>query len=419
MEASTLDNRIEAVLEELKKTLGLQQFVLHTHSLSQEVSAFGGFDILLIADWLPPATAAPEDEDLLPDGTVSIRYSLRFQQLLFAVTQGQHSFADSIATSDEQFIHWAEQQTGLRVGEEFVLTNRHENGIEGAAVHHRIPIHTNGFLEMEWDSQGRILMCNLPLIVSDEFEEGPFTMPLESIEPLVRQQLTPIRLPIEDEARFADYYAIDEVFIAQDGTILPYYTEEQSARFPKAVVHWTSASQRDFEKQAILPFGPELTAEEAFNVLTQPFSGVTDEVQQRCIQSATSFLSSALPNEAGKWVVYRIMQQPGMIEVVCRKIGEIAGPLRRKILIMLNKDTYEVMNFLDSSEMAQLFEGFTQPRIETISQEDAFEKMVSYITLDPKYVYHQPSGTYRLCGLLDSEEAVDAVTGDLKQLNDL
>ena len=414
-----MDKRIETVLEELKKTLGLQQFVLHTHSLSQEVSAFGGFDILLTADFLPPTVDSPEEEDMLPDGTVAISYSLRFEQLRTVITVGDCSKAESIGSTEAQFVQWVENQTGLRVGNGFVLTNRSEFGIEGTLMHNDIPVQTNSFLEMQWDERGRILKCSLPLIVSDQFEEGPFSLSLEAIEPLVRQQLTPIRLPIEDEARFADYFAIDEVFIAQDGTVLPYYTEEQSARYPSSILQWSFVSEQQFEIQSIQPFGPDLTADEAFTALTQTFSGVTEEVLQSCIKSATAFLSSVLPEESGEWEVYRIMQQPEIIEVVCRKIGEIAGPLRRKLLIMLNKDTYEVMNFMDSSEMAQLFEGFTQPRVETVSQEDAFEKMVSFITLDPKYVYHQTSGTYKLCGLLDSEECVDAVTGELKQLNDL
>lgn len=414
-----MDKRIEVVLEELQRTLGLQHFVLHTHSISQEVSAFGGFDTLLHADWLPPAAALPEDEDFLPDGTVSIKYSLRFQQLLFAITQGQSSSALPIAANDDQFIHWVEQQTGLCIGETFVLTNHHEYGIEGTAVHKGIPIYTNAYLEVEWDSQGRLIMCHLPLVVSNEFEDESFTLTLESIEPLVRQQLTPIRLPIEDELRFADYYAIDEVFIAQDGSALPYFSEEQSATFPDVVLHWTPMPQFDFKKQLIQPFGPELSAKEAFDALQHPISGITDDMQLRSIQSATTFLSSVLLDETGQWTVYRIMQQPGMIEVVCLKIDGIAGPLRRKILIMLNKDTYEVMNFMDSSDMVQLFEGFTQPLIETISHEEAFEKMVSSITLDPRYVYHQLTRTYKLCGLLDSDEAVDAATGELKHLNDL
>lgn len=414
-----MDKRIEAVLEELKKTLGLQQYVLHTHSLSQEVSAFGGFDILLTADLLPPTVDSPDDEDMLPGGAVAISYSLRFEQLRSVITVGDCSKAESIGSTEAQFLQWVENQTGLRMGNGFVLTNRSEFRIEGTIIHNDIPVQTNSFLEMEWDEQGRILMCILPLVVSNQFEEGPFSLTLEAIEPLVRQQLTPIRLPIEDEARFADYYAIDEVFIAQDGTVLPYYTEEQSACYPRAVLKWSSGSKQQFEKQAIQPFGPDLTVDEAFAALNQTFSGVTEEVLQSCIQSATAFLSSELPEESGEWEIYRIMQQPGSIEVVCHKLGEIAGPLRKKLLIMLNKDTYEVMNFMDSSEIAQLFEGFTQPRVESVSQEEAFEKMVSFITLDPKYVFHQSSGTYKLCGLLDSEECVDAVTGELKQLNDL
>lgn len=140
-----MDNRIEHVLNELKTSLGLKKFVLHTYSLSQEVSAFGGFDILLSADWLPPAVEIPEEDDLLPDGTVSVRYSLRYQQLLLATTQGERSFAEALATSEEQFIQWTEQQTGLDFEDDFILTNRSETAIEGAVIHNGIPVQTDGF----------------------------------------------------------------------------------------------------------------------------------------------------------------------------------------------------------------------------------------------------------------------------------
>lgn len=414
-----MDQRIETVLEELKKSLGLQQFVLHTHSFSQEVSAYGGFDILLSADMLPPETAITESDDMLPDGTVSIRYSLRYQQLLQAVTQGERSFADSVASDEDAFLKWTYQHTDLGKGNEIVLTNRTENGIEGVIVHNDIPVQTDGFLQLEWDETGRIILCMLPLLAAYDFEETPFSMTLEAIEPLVRQHLTVIRLPIEDEARFSDYFAIDEVFISQDGMVLPYFSEEQSAHFPKTVLQWEDSSNLQFEKTSIQPFRRELNAQEAFAILDQPVNFLSDDAVHDCIQSATAFLSSELPEESGEWEVYRIMQQPGNVEVICRKLGEIAGPLRRKILIMLNRDTYEVMNFMDSNEMTQLFDGFTQPRVDTVSHEEAFEKMISFITLDPKYVFHQATGIYKLCGLLDSDECVDAVTGELQQLNDL
>ncbi|MDW0109552.1 hypothetical protein [Sporosarcina aquimarina] len=414
-----MDKRIETMLEEVKTSLGLKQFVLHTHSLSKELSAFGGFDISLTADWLPPGANAPEEDDILPEGSVSTRYSLRFRQLQNVSTQGEQSFAEPIAASEEEFLKWMQQQTGLCTENTIVITNRIHNGIDGDVMHQQIPVQTDGFLELQWDESGRLLECILPILGTNTFEEGPFSMTLEAIEPLVRQQLTAIRLPIEDEARFSDYYAMDEVFVAQDGTVLPFYPEEQSAYFPSQVLHWKTASNLQLDKLSVLPFNREVSSEEAFAILNHPDNKLTDDTAKRCIQSVTELLSSLLPEESGDWEVYRIMQQPGTIEVVCRKLGEIAGPLRRKTFFVLNKDTYEVMNFMDSIEMVQLFEGFTQPRVETVSQEEAFEKMISYITLEPRYVYHQPTGTYKLCGLLDAEECIDAVTGELKLLNDL
>ena len=416
-----MDNRIETILEKLKIALGLQTFVLHSQQLTEELSAFGGFDVLLSADLLPPISVPIERDDPLPEGAVSIMYSLRFQQLRYAVTVGGVSKANSLTTEEDKeayFLQWLELQTDLQKEENFQLKNRTNESVEGVFVLNGIPVSTEGFFEVQWDDEGRLLLAMLPMKVTTTVENGPFSVTLESIEPLVRQQLTRIRLPLEEEERFHDYYAVDEVYISTTGDMFPFFSEEQAAVFPRTILHWKSSESIQFKRQPIQPF-PELTVTQAFEVLQHPFQQVTDDHVSQCKMSAIRFLSSQLPEESGQWELHRVQRQPNILEVVCQKTGEISGPLRRKIVFMMEPHTYEILNYMDSNEMAHLFEGFTQPLLAVVTQDEAFDEMLPYITLEPTYVYDQKKNIYKLCGLLDANECVDAITRELKQLNDL
>ena len=77
------------------------------------------------------------------------------------------------------------------------------------------------------------------------------------------------------------------------------------------------------------------------------------------------------------------------------------------------------VNMMDNEGMLEVFDSFTLAEQATVSHEEAYEKMISYITMDPVYVYDQTTEKYVLCGLPDSEMAVDAVSGEIIALADL
>ncbi|GEM_PF-5848337 len=417
-----MDSRLHEVLEQVISAAGLQEFHLHTFELFERPSAFGGTDIILSAVWLPEDAESPGEEELMPEGAVSVDYSLRFRQLQLLVTTGGVSRAEPLTVDDDKaafFQQWAERQTDLKFGETLTFTNRTETGIEAVLSHGGFPVSTESQMQVDWDTAGRLLTAVLPIRGSSDFEQAGFGLTLEAVEPLVRQQLSLIRLPIEDEERFADYYAIDEVHIAQDGTVLPYFTEEQGAKFPGTLLLWNAPSYEQFERQPVEPFRAHVSADEAFNIVNAAPSVLDDAALTKVTESAIRFLSAEAPEESGEWELYRVFRQPGIIEAVCRKIGEVSGPLRRKLILLLDPDTFDVLNFMDSNNMAQLFDGFTQPRIAAVTQEEAFDEMVPFITMDPVYVFNQENSKYMLCGLLDSDQCVDAVTGELKNLTDL
>ncbi|WJY28262.1 hypothetical protein [Sporosarcina trichiuri] len=417
-----MDLRIEKITEQISEMIGLQNCRLHNTSLFERPCAFGGTDIIVSCDWYPADTDVEEEDVNLPDGAVSVDYSLRFGQITLAVAAGGTSCAMPLTADSDKtafFKKWAEQQTGLEFGQSLTLTAAGEDGYEAILTHGGFPLATESHMKIEWDADGRLLTAIMPLLASQVFEPAVFDLTLEDVEPLVREQLTLVRLPIEEEERFADYYAIDEVYITQDGHVLPYDTEDQGACFPAALLTWTGEEEISDVRHPVTPFRSNLAADEAFRILAEPSENLNSADLEEAARSAARFLGSAVSDGSGEWELYKVYRQPGIIEAECRMVGGINGPLRRKLKLLMDVHTYEVLNYMDSYEMARLFEGFTQPLVATVSQESAFDEMVPFITMDPVYVYHQETERYKLCGFLDSEECVDAVTGDLKNLNDV
>ena len=80
---------------------------------------------------------------------------------------------------------------------------------------------------------------------------------------------------------------------------------------------------------------------------------------------------------------------------------------------MIDRESMTVINLMDNEAMFDVFDSFAPAPPPNVDHETAFDKMVPYITLDPVYVYDKELKKYILCGLLDSEQAVDAVTGEL------
>ena len=79
----------------------------------------------------------------------------------------------------------------------------------------------------------------------------------------------------------------------------------------------------------------------------------------------------------------------------------------------------KVLNYVDNCALFEIFESFTGAQEAVITHEEAFEKLLSYISLDPTYVYDKVTEKYILCGLLDATDAVDAITGEIISLSEM
>ena len=61
---------------------------------------------------------------------------------------------------------------------------------------------------------------------------------------------------------------------------------------------------------------------------------------------------------------------------------------------IINPETMTLINYVDNGEVFEIFDTFVPAEKAAVSHDDAFEKLVSYISLTPTYVYDSVSEKY-------------------------
>ena len=183
-------------------------------------------------------------------------------------------------------------------------------------------------------------------------------------------------------------------------------------------MEWAEPLHGTIERKFI-DYTKEVSADEAFNAGTEDHVTLTDEQVQVCITLVHNALRMEYPDDSGKWRLKELRPAHSHIEAFCYASNPDNTLFRPKVALMIDKESMTVINLIDNEAMFDVFDAFAPAQPPNVDHETAFENMVPYITLDPVYVYDTELKKYILCGLIDSEQAVDAVTGEILELRDL
>ncbi len=252
-----------------------------------------------------------------------------------------------------------------------------------------------------------------------EIRKADFTLTLEEIEPLVKKQLQLVKFPLEAEKRFVPVYAMEEVYVTVEGArVIPFYEHERFEMKVDQVLEWDSPLETELTRE-YPTFMSEATAEEAFgHVGLEEKLVLSPEQVAQCIPIVRDVLRTVLPLDTGMWKLSTVQRQEHFIEAVCILAPKESSYFNRKFVVLINPETMGVLNYLDNGEMFEIFDTFEPAKEAVVTHEKAFEKLLSYITLTPAYVYDVVTNQYVLCGLLDAAEGVDAITGEIVELAD-
>lgn len=416
-----MDERIQAIADRAQKEFGLEKYTLERFAIYEKRN---GQDYTVNLEWYPTDYEGPIDEDLNPDGTASIDYDIgtgRFTSVIFTMGKNFSTVVPFTERTVEEAAAWLEGVTGLTYGQDFFAELASSNDFRFASRVDGISLSPGFHLNVEIGKDGQLMVFSTYGELPDLslIEKQAFNLTLEEIEPIVKEHLTVINFPSEADERFVPVYAIDEVYVTADGKrCIPFNVDERMTEVDY-IMEWDEPLEGKIERRFI-DAGEEVSVDEAFNEETRSIGKeLTAEELDTCVKLVRDGLRMEYPEDSGKWRLQELRIAYNQIEAFCYTASANQEIFRPKLVTLIDRETMTVTNMIDNTAMFAMFDSFTPAPDTKIGHEEAFEKMVPYITLDPVYVYDKTQQKYVLCGLLDSDMAVDAVTGDVLELRDL
>jgi len=420
-----MDKRLQKIVDEAGEKFGLGAYQLERYSINKDRDTMGNAYYTFTMEWFPKELSKPIEEDYNPVGTAIVEYVIQKQQ--FSNVSFVHGESFSTKThfpgkTAEEVAAWLERETGLVYKQDFKLTQANANGFQFKTDVNGIYFSPSCIIEVDFNDAGKLTSYHsYGTKPSQELiEQSKFTLTLEEIEPIVKKQLQLVKFPSETEKRFVPVYAMEEVYVTVDGKrIIPFMEHERSEVKIDEVIEWDKPLEKQISREEI-PVVVDVNPDEAFrNVDAGEKLTLSAEQIERSKNIVRDVLCVEYPDESGKWKLSKLQRQENFIEGHCEQDEDNPTLFNRKVVVFMNPETMKVLNYLDNASMFEIFDAFSPAEKAVVTHEEAFEKMISYITLDPTYVYDEFVGKYVLCGLLDAAEAVDAVTGEIISLGDI
>lgn len=420
-----MHEKLQELIDFTREKFHLNEFHLKRHSFFKETNPRNEVAYILNMEWFPNSTL-DETDDFNPAGTVSIDIDFHTRQVKSLIfVEGVNELEASLPTSDqvEAAIEWVEEETGLEFGRQFKLVNTEGPDLTFLAAADNIPIFPSGYIELEFNEAGKLSLYsihgNFP--EADKITWEPFALTEEQTKEIIREQLTRLEIPIVDEECWQPVYAISSCFITNKGkNVLSYEQVEADPTYIPigTVLEWEQAEARDFPSKEI-DQSTETTLETVLEKQEQALQPLTENEQQKAVEMTTAYLQSLRPDDSGKWKLASLRLEDDYVFAVLRLAEDEARVLTRKLTIVLESDTLDPVNHIDNQSLLDTFKDYKQAAPAKFTAEEAFDILYKYIEVTPVYVYNQATEEYILCGKIDSELAVDAVTGEVVEMESL
>ncbi|MCY7483705.1 hypothetical protein [Paenibacillus alvei] len=421
---------IQEIIDATQHTFGLEDYQLHTHELYREVNLFYETVYSLSMEWYPPLQMMGSvEEGLNPEGTAVIQYDLASRQYTSVIFVQGKSYANSPTYPNiglDEVIKWIERDTELVYDKQFRLTQKQNNQYRFHECVNGGPVSPSGQIEIHFDEDGRLVQYSRYGLYASKstIQKEAFTLSLEQVDPLAKQQLKLLEYPVHEEQRLIPLYGIEEVYMTNDGaTIIPFefIIHPGSKLNMDKVIEWEQTSTHPYEK-ADIEWQETVTLEQAIAREPHPDSfPITEVEQEKSIAAVIAGMSQLYPNDSGQWVLKTLQRHRGYIQAVLQVKKPNKCVFQRKLVLFIDAQRYVVVNAVDNLPFLHMFDEFQGAGKVIISRDEAYEmlKEKSLIELTPVYVYHPEQKKYILCGKLDCAYAVNAANGEIMELNSI
>jgi len=363
-----------------------------------------------------------------PSGTACIEVDIHTRQIRNIVFVQNTSFAENgdypLSNETETVIEWVEELTDLTFGKQFQLVSEEKNAFNFQSVVDNIPVYPPGNIRVEFNTDNKLCLFSVDGIFPEEakVEWEPFSLTPEKTDHIAKAQCHFVNIPYQPDETWLPFYMIEAVFLANDGvTTIPYEVSMPGGTVSSeyTVMEWEHPLDQTFTLEEAY-FSPEITEETALlNKAHADSFPLTVSEQKACREAVLDFLRQVYPNSSGEWVLNRLYPENGYIHAVLQPVKRDPRIFRRKLTVVLNREQCKVIHYIDNHDLFDLFHHFQKAESAVLTQEEAFQKLREYVMVTPQYVYNNVQKSYILCGKVDCDYGVHAVTGEIIPLDDL
>ncbi|WP_010097365.1 hypothetical protein [Ornithinibacillus scapharcae] len=419
-----MDKRIEALINDTRARFGLDGYFLKRHQLYRRVNLFHETIYSLSMEWFPNHEVN-HDGDYNPEGTASIEMEIDSKKYSSVIFVEGKTFANGVSFQDystDDIIKWVEQETGLQYHKQFLIHKEDEGNLQFSECIDGIPL-SSGYITVQFDEQARLTMFTSNIVAPTEevIEREEYTLTIEQMEDLVMKQLKLIHYPSFEQEKLIPVYGIEEIFIRNDvSSTIPFelnmdansYLPVEETMYWEEPIHGKSMERRELNWEEVI------NPEDAFHQVPSPDSKpITEEQVKKSIHLIRDFLSVEYKNDSGMWVVKTLHRDKGYIHAILRMNKDSGTIFQRKLLIIIDPDDFTVVNYLDNEAMLGMFAHFEKTVGKILTRELAYKKLKAYLQLDPRYVFDANQRKFVLCGKLDCQYAVHAISGEIDSLS--
>jgi hypothetical protein len=184
-------------------------------------------------------------------------------------------------------------------------------------------------------------------------------------------------------------------------------------------LRWQTSNKKSFKRRQ-MNLIENITADQAFSLEPHPdLIPITYSEKEGCIGCIKDFLSQVYPSDSGKWLLKTLHRDNGYIQAKISLIEQVSSIIQRKLMVFIDPISFKVLNYMDNKDFLEIYEEFQETKNLNIDSENALQRIKSTIDLKPVYVYDFKQKNYILCGRIDSDYGINAINGEVLELNDL
>ncbi|MBM0065519.1 hypothetical protein [Alkalicoccobacillus gibsonii] len=419
-----MNSRLEYLIDFIERRWGLTNYTLHKHTVLQEVNAVNETKYVLCTEWLPKGVDGVTEDDVYPEGAATIELDIHEQTFARVNFTGGISFSDQSYSFSHQteVIKWVEALTGLIYRKSFMRERKKEQSYTFKSCIDEIPTYPGGLIQVEWNEQNQLTLFSKQgvfvgrAITKEEMD----LLQVEDVYDLFEHQVDRYAIPNFEQQVINEVYMIEELFVRHDlKKTYPYSLLERPYVQMNKPLIWMKAGERkmvrtEFSMSREVSIKTAIENEESIDA--QP---ITKDIQLRVMEVVAEYVSSFYPNDSGKWMFSLMYREWGLLQAVVRPFENREKGFRAKLVFMIDPRDFEVLNILDTSDFAMMYESFKKLGDLKIHKEEAVHALWKHMTLEPYYVYDEEEEHFVFCGKLDCKKVILANSGTVLDEKDL